>query len=95
MEKGRQELIAAATPCKGPATCTGKMKLPHDEVAVCTPTPDPSTYEPGEVVVIHELGIDVLAKINEKKGPQAYEVRFYDGAVLERPAAAVRGRACK
>jgi hypothetical protein len=96
METGRQALIASATPCPSPATCSAKMTVSQRQVSTCSAPPaEGKMYAVGDTVVVKDLGgIDILARVKEHEG-SGYRVEFAEGVINSRPASAIVAQVCR
>jgi hypothetical protein len=95
MEAGRQELLAAATPCPPPAACTGTMTVSQRQVSTCSAPPAGGVYAVGDIVIIKDLaGISTLARVSRRDGSD-YEVTFAEGITNTRQGAQFIGRVCR
>jgi hypothetical protein len=95
LDKNRQAMLDAVTPCPAPATCTAKMEAADRQVSICTPPIDPQSYAPGDVVVVKELNVhNTLGRIKRHRGA-VYDMEFADGFTLERSADVIMGRLCR
>lgn len=86
MDAGRKELLAAATPCPAPATCTAKVTVAGSDVSTCSAPPAGGKYAVGDVVAIHELGVHSLARVKSLEGSE-YNVTFAEGVTNKRSGA--------
>ena len=96
MEAGNQGLLASATPCPAPATCTGKIKAAGRQVSTCSAPPaDGKMYAVGDTVVVKDIsGIDILARVKTHEGKN-YRVEFAEGVTNARDASSLIAQVCK
>jgi hypothetical protein len=96
LEAQRLALRDSANACPAPATCSEKRHGDggHD-FKVCSGGPQAAPYAPGDVVIIHEIGLDMIAGIKEKKADDSYIVRFADDMPITRSHKSIVARVCK
>jgi hypothetical protein len=95
LEARRIELSESAKACPAPTTCTEKHHGDggHD-YKVCTAASGEQTYAAGDIVLIHEIGLDMIALIKEAKGGSSYTVEFADRTPLTRSSSSIIKRVC-
>jgi hypothetical protein len=95
LDAKRIEMRDAATACPPPTTCTEKHRGDggHD-LNVCTAAQGEATYTEGDIVLVHEIGLNMIARVKGRKG-SGYAVEFADGNTLERSASSIVKRVCK
>jgi hypothetical protein len=86
MDVGRRELIAAATPCPPPATCTGTVTVAGSNVSTWSAPPANGKYAVGDIVSVQELGSHSLARVKSVEGGD-YNVTFAEGVTNKRAGA--------
>ena len=93
LDAKRLEYAASAGPCAAPETCTEKRHGDggHD-YKVCTGSPG-ATFATGDVVIVHELGLDMIARVKATKGDD-YQVEFADTIPLTRSKGSIVKRVC-
>ncbi len=95
LDARRIELRDSAKACPAPTTCSEKHHGDGGrDYPICTAEAGEPTYAEGDIVLVHELGLDMIARVNGKKG-SGYAVEFADGVPLERSLKSSVWRVCK
>ncbi len=96
METGRQALLASATPCPAPATCSAKTTVSRREVSTCSAPPAAGQkYAVGDIVIVSDLGgIPTLARVTAQQS-KSYRVEFAEGVINERSADSIVAQVCR
>ncbi len=93
LDAKRKEMLAAATPCPAPETCTGKARAVDTDVSTCAPL-DTKALVAGDVVIVKELVVhDTIARVKSNDG--GLKIEFVDGFVLDRGDDKIVARICK
>jgi hypothetical protein len=93
LDAKRLEYAASAGQCPAPSTCTDKRHGDggHD-YKVCSGSPGTS-FSTGDVVIIHEIGLDMIARVKAPKGDD-YTVEFADTFPVTRSKSSMIKRVC-
>lgn len=96
LDTRRLELAEGATPCLAPATCTEKHHGDGGrDYKVCSAVSGEASYVAGDVVLVHEIGLDMIGLVKGARGA-TYDVEFADGITTTgRAKASFVGRVCK
>jgi serine/threonine-protein kinase len=91
----KHAMLAGATACPRPATCTGFARL-GEVVTVCAPESQSATWSaPGDVVIVQRRGIEVLGRIEDVSSGGIFSLREPNGVLTTASKSDIRGRVCR
>ncbi len=88
----KKEMVASATSCPKPTTCTGQLDI-GGVVSVCAP----ETHAPvaGDVVVVSRGGAQALGRVEDVSQFGIFSLREPNGALTTASKGDIRGRVCR